>query len=35
VAGLERGRRASLVAYLAIARVTGIKPGELLGTRVV
>jgi transcriptional regulator with XRE-family HTH domain len=35
VAGLERGRRAPLVAYLAIARVTGIKPGALLGTRVV
>jgi transcriptional regulator with XRE-family HTH domain len=35
VAGLERGRRASLVTYLAIARVTRIKPGKLLGTRVV
>jgi transcriptional regulator with XRE-family HTH domain len=35
VAGLERGHAAPLVAYLAIARVTGIKPGELLGTRVV
>jgi transcriptional regulator with XRE-family HTH domain len=35
VAGLERGRRAPLVAYLAIARVTGIKPSALLGTRVV
>jgi serine/threonine protein kinase len=35
VAGLERGRPAPLVAYLAIARVTGIKPRQLLGTRVV
>jgi serine/threonine protein kinase/transcriptional regulator with XRE-family HTH domain len=35
VAGLERGRPAPLVAYLAIARVTGIKPKQLLGTRVV
>jgi len=35
VAEVERGVRAPLVAYLTIARVTGIKPSELLGTRLV
>jgi len=34
IAGIERGRRAPLVAYLTISSVTGIKKSELLDTRV-